>query len=349
MLKPLKVAVLSSAPRCICVVFLLASALCAAGAEHNNRMLHIPAGAFMMGDGHDVGGRDERPAHRVSLSAFWMDRLEVSNADMRDVMQWAFDNGHVRVETNGVFNVHGASRELLDGDDWNAEIHFKDDRFTVLQGRDTFPCIEVTWFGALAYANFRSLREGLAPCIDLVDWHCTFRADGYRLPSEAEWERAARGGLEGHHYPWASPGEKYWEPVRGRHANFWGSDDAYENEAGYNLSTPVGYYNGEQRPAGVVMTNGYGLMDMTGNVEEWCWDVYNDDEYRKERALQKDPVGPAGGSYRVVRGGSWITGQKEAWAEKSIKSQRYHLRIADRTRRDPRRGQHFRGFRCVRR
>ena len=312
-------------------------------------MLRIPAGAFRMGDALGVGGHDEKPLHVPRLSAFWMDRCETSNDEMREVLQWAYAQDWLRVATNGFFNTQGLSRELIDSDDWNAELHFKDGVFSVTPGRERFPCIEVTWFGALAFANFRSLKEGFEPCVNFEDWSCNFSRNGYRLPTEAEWEKAARGGLVGHPFPWNSSGGKYWDHVQGRHANFWGSGDAFEQAEGYTLSTPVGYYDGSQSPAGPAMTNAYGLLDMTGNVEEWCWDVYSRAAYKKRAAQGVNPAGPSEGKTRVVRGGSWITGQKEEWASKSLEAQRYHLRIADRTWRDPGRGQHFRGFRCVRR
>ncbi|MDA1045289.1 MAG: SUMF1/EgtB/PvdO family nonheme iron enzyme, partial [Verrucomicrobia bacterium] len=133
-------------------------------------MVRIPAGAFKMGDALGLGGEDEKPVHTPRLSEFWMDRCEISNDDMREVMQWAYDQNRIHIATNGVFNTQGAVRELLDSDDWNAEIRFSDGVFSVAAGRENFPCVEVTWFGALAFTNFRSLQEGLDPCIDFNDW-----------------------------------------------------------------------------------------------------------------------------------------------------------------------------------
>ncbi len=325
------------------------SFLHASGAPACGDMVEIPSGAFVMGDQNGVGAGDESPAHRVQIDAFLIDRCEVSNGLVAEVYQWALGQGMIMVTTGGVYNAGGRRQLLLDTQDWNAELSIDGADVVVQAGRELFPCVEVTWYGAQAYCRFRSLMENLEPCLDFTTWQCDFRATGYRLPTEAEWEKAARGGLPGHVFPWPGRGRDFADLVLPSHANYWESGDPFDGIGGYNFASPVGYYNGQQVPAGTVMTNGYGLYDMCGNVEEWCWDYYSKDWYATPHAGLPNTAGPPAGSRRVVRGGSWLTGQKESWSGKSLAAQRYHLRIADRTWRDPERGQHFRGFRSVRR
>jgi len=126
---------------------------------------------------------------------------------------------------------------------------------------------------------------------DWVKWNM-----GYRLPTEAEWEKASRGGLSGRRFPWG-------DTITHSQANYY-SDAFYA----YDTSPTRGYhpiYNDGvypyTSPAGSFAANGYGLYDMAGNVWEWCWDWYG----AYGSASQTDPRGPAGGSYRVIRGGGW--------------------------------------------
>jgi len=131
---------------------------------------------------------------------------------------------------------------------------------------------------------------------DIASTMVKWSANGYRLPTEAEWEKAARGGLLGQRYPWGNT-------IANNQANYSASGDPFES--GSPATTPCGYYNGGQTPAGVNMANGYGLYDMAGNVWEWCWDWYGSGYYADPTA-NSDPRGPAsGGSYRVLRGGAW--------------------------------------------
>ena len=105
----------------------------------------------------------------------------------------------------------------------------------------------VSWYGCLAYCNYRSGMDGFVGCYDLSDWTCNFQNNGYRLPTEAEWEKAARGWLESEDYPW---GASLPDASRGNIANNIGS------------TTNVGKY----------AANDYGIFDMAGNLSEWCWD-----------------------------------------------------------------------------
>jgi len=144
---------------------------------------------------------------------------------------------------------------------------------------ENLPVENVSWYDAILYCNIRSKQEGLIPCYLFLDGQilCDFSSDGYRLPTEAEWEFAARGGSDGNRQAYA------------------GSD---------RLSS-VGWYvdnaDAKTHAVGSLEPNRLGLFDMSGNVSEWCWDWYGD--YPNHPIV--DPRGPTSGVWRVERGGGW--------------------------------------------
>jgi formylglycine-generating enzyme required for sulfatase activity len=162
------------------------------------------------------------------------------------------------------------------------------------------PVVGVTWHDAVAFAN----------------WLSTATGEKYRLPTEAEWESACRGGLTGQPFPWGNQ-----PPEQGQRflANY--NPNPYDKD-GFLFSAPVGSFP----------SNGYGLFDMSGNVAEWCGDWYDADYY--SRSPYENPQGPASGTYRVIRGGSWYARARE-------------LRCAARQFFRPSRTDGFIGFRLV--
>ena len=272
--------------------------VCPDGTAHENMVL-IPAGTFDMGDHWGGGDSDELPIHTVTLDAFYMDIDEVSSSEYADYLNTAHAQGRVTVSGGVVYQVSGVEEPLCDTHSYDPDsrIHWNGSLFTVEGSKEEHPMLEVSWYGACAYANQLSRDHGLTPCYDETNWTCDFNADGYRLPTEAEWEYAARGGEHNpyYFYPWG-------DTVDGSKANFASSGDPYET-GDFPWTTPAGYYDGNQTPAGVDMANGYGLYDMSGNVWEWCWDWYQDDYYSS--SPPDNPTGPASGSYRVLRGGGW--------------------------------------------
>lgn len=286
----------------------------------------IPSGSFEMGDHHDLGGKehpsDEIPIHVVHLDAFYMAAMETTNREYCLYLNSSRLSGALRVEQGVVTSGDGstlycdtaesdpASSILWDGHD-----------FSVDTLRQDHPVVCVRWYGAVAYCNWLSTRDGFSPCYDLSTWSCDFSRDGFRLPTEAEWEFAARGGCCKPYsiFPWG-------DEVNKNRANWPNSGDPYE--AGpYPWTTPVGFYNGElhkrtdfswpgdameyQTEAGA---NAYGLYDLSGNAWEWVNDWYARDYY--ENSPASNPTGPStgqampdGAPYHVLRGGNWFNGE----------------------------------------
>ncbi len=239
-------------------------------------MAYVPAGTFQMGSQDGYG--DERPVHTVYLDAYWIDQTEVTNA-----MYAAF--------LNALGNRSEGGAIWLDADDSNVLILQSLGEWKSKTGYENHPVVEVTWYGARAYC----------------EWV------GRRLPTEAEWEKAARGGLEEMQYPW---GDEY--PV---------CIPSMENGAQYYSCS------GATVPVGTFALNGYGLYDMAGNTWEWVADWYNS-RYYNDSPLD-NPEGPSSGSTRVVRGGSWSNAGSL-------------LRVAYRYWGNPADSYSYIGFRCAR-
>jgi formylglycine-generating enzyme required for sulfatase activity len=247
----------------------------------------VPHGSFLMGDGEAYCGEDERV---VSLTRdFELGRYEITNEEFITWVQWAYDQGYVTATSSSVQdNLDGSSEELVDLDDPNCEIQFSSGTFSLRNAgygeNPDHPVKEVTWFGAAAFCDWISLREGITRAYDHSTWECNggdpYSADGYRLPTDAEWEWAAQYDDE-RRYPWGNT-----SPDCSR-ANYGGC-------TGWTVA--VGSY------AGAPSIEGEFLYDMAGNVWEWCNDWHVCD---LGTTTVTDPVGPSSGLRRVLRGGSW--------------------------------------------
>lgn len=223
----------------------------------NKNLVCVPAGAFTMGS--NLGGLDEQPVHNVYLDAYYIDKYEVTNSQYVAFLNEALATGEIQANSSTVTK---DDHELLDLNDPYCQISFNGNRFSVKDDNAFYPVIEVSWYGADAYAKHY----------------------GKRLPTEAEWEKAARG-TEGRSYPWGNNGPD-------------SSNCNCKDNIGH--TTPVGQYS----PIG---DSPYGCCDMIGNVWEWCNDWYDKDYYKEchQQGTVTDPPGPKSGRYRVLRGGAF--------------------------------------------
>jgi formylglycine-generating enzyme len=234
-------------------------------------------------DSWSEGNLDERPVHPVEVAPFYLQAKETTKAEWDTVYTWALTNGYV-------FDSAGAGK---------ASNH---------------PVVEVNWYDAVKWCNARSQKEGLIPCyytdaartvvyktgrVDLTHEHVLWTGDGYRLPTEAEWEKAARGGAQGRRFPWG-------DTITHALANYDSSSSfAYDTSSSRGLHPSYDYRDPPYTaPVGSFAPNEFGLYDMTGNVWEWCWDRYGSNYYANSQIM--NPLGATTGSLRIDRGGSWF-------------------------------------------
>ena len=228
-------------------------------------MVFVQGGSFQMGDTFGGGATDQKPVHPVTVSSFYLGTNAVTQKEWRDVM--------------------GSNPSYFKADD--------------------LPVVNVSWLDAVQYCNKLSARKGLEPCYEFngANVICDFSKNGFRLPTEAEWEFAARGGVR-------SKGTMY-------------SGAAKPDGIGWLASNS----EGAPHPVGQKKPNELGLFDMTGNVWQWCWDRYAP----YGAGPQTDPQGASSGDNRVLRGGSWnssdwsIAHRNESWAVGSTNDEGFRV------------------------
>ena len=242
------------------------------GGNQEERFVLIPAGTFQMGS--NEGWNENKPVHEVTITKpFYTGKYEVTQAEYEKYCSYGSSS---------------PSSSYGDG--------------------DNYPAYYVSWYDALVYCNKRSIAEGLTPCYSISastdpdDWGevpyyyedpsrttwdaatCDFKANGYRLPTEAEWEYAARAG------------DNTVDSL-----TYSGTSDLNE------LEEYAWYYSNSNdaiHEVGTKLPNAYGLYDMSGNVKEWCWNWLTS-EYDENTEGGNNPTGSSAGSVRVCRGGSW--------------------------------------------
>ncbi len=268
-------------------------------------MVLIPGGTFQMGDNLGDGWSSELPVHTVTVDSFYMGKYEVTNGQYCDYLNSAKSQGLITITSGVVYQPgSGTSRPYCDTSTSSSysQIDYSGGVFSVRtkNGRDMSndPMVQVSWYGAVAYCNWRSRQEGKRECYNLSTWNCDFSKRGYRLATEAEWEYAARGGLAGRRFPWG-------DTISHSQANYYACPSCYT----YDVNPTEGYHPDWDdvypytSPRGSFAANGYGLYDMAGNVLEWCNDRWQYDYYSSSST--NNPTGPISGEFRVIRGGRW--------------------------------------------
>ena len=249
------------------VVFLFLPVLASAGElpgsiteKDGIEMVLVPGGDFIMGS-EEEDLKEIAPQHTVHVDAFYMDRYEVNNKQFVEFLNEAKPSeGKEGLRWKWIVlrsDLSDKTREIM----WPAEIIYEDKKYTAFSGFEMYPAITVTWDAADAYC----------------EWV------GKRLPTEAEWEKAARGGLQQKAYPWGNE-----IPTSG--VNF---DKRWRLNSEPSPTIPVDNY----------LANGYGLYNIVGNVWEWCSDWFQPNYYKN--TPDRNPKGPETGVQKVLRGGSW--------------------------------------------
>ena len=257
-------------------------------------MIYIPAGEFEMGSSFFesvvlTNGRlflfpDQRPKHTVYLDAFWIDQTEVTVEMFRKFIEATGYKTSAEKEGWGKPWAEGPEESewpKTEGVDW---LHPQNPESIA---QDDHPVVQVSWEDAMAYCRWV----------------------GGRLPTEAQWEKAARG-TDGRRFPWG-------DEFNGTYLNYgdqrcpverWRDTD-YDD--GYAYTSPVGSYPEGASP--------YGVLDMAGNVWDWTYDWYDEDYY--ENSPNRNPMGPESGRVRSMRGGAWYDGEPEGWVNCVVRHQ----------------------------
>ena len=310
--------------------------------DKHDGMVWIPAGNFMMGGDNEQARKDEYPKHGVKVNGFYMDATEVTNAQFSEFVKatgyittaekdinWEEIKSQVPPNTpkppdsilkaaSLIFVPTKSEVNLNDYSQWwawtrGANWKHPNGPSSNIIGKDNFPVTHVSWDDAVAYSKWA----------------------GKRLPTEAEWEYAARGGLINNSYSWG----KTFDEMGASKCNFWQGNFPYLNlnKDGFMGAAPVKSF----------APNGYGLYDVAGNVWEWCADLYNNDYYTQlsKTKLAINPKGPTKSfdpdepliTKRVMRGGSFLCNDSYCSG----------YRVSARMKSSPDSGMEHLGFRCV--
>ena len=286
---------------------------------------YIPGGEYAMGDHFGFVDpqhpSDEIPIHNVKVDSFYMTKTETTNQQFLTFLNASLIQGSIEVRDKIVY-LTGGSDILCYTNQFELwySISYDGTVFSMADFRASHPMVGVMWFGAVDFCNWLSQQNGFQECYNLSTWECDFTQNGYRLPTEAEWEFAGRGGHIDPYFNYPTG-----NTVNTAQANLPVSGDPYEIGA-YPNSTPVGFYDGTLKQksdynwpgsAATYQTadgaNGFGLYDMQGNVWELINDWYGQDYYSvspydNPKGPESGFIMPDGKPYRGMRGGNWYNG-----------------------------------------
>ncbi|MDX2133475.1 MAG: SUMF1/EgtB/PvdO family nonheme iron enzyme [Saprospiraceae bacterium] len=279
----------------------------------------VPGGVFDMGDVFGDGGTDELPVHRVQLRPFHMGRTEVAIREFKTfVAETKYKTQAEQVGASEI--IQNGALTAVNGVDW------RHDEFGRQRLDERYPVVHVSWLDAVHFCNWLSRKNKLKEVyvISGAEVKADWDANGYRLPTEAEWEYAARSGGKRYPFAWGqgNPNGNIADEALQSHfpeLNVWG---------GYN----DGFVYAAQ--AGLFEQGDLGLCDITGNVLEWCWDWYEENFYQ-QAGNSDNPHGPSIGDKRVVRGGHW-------------RNSKANLRVTSRAKSAPEKSSSLIGFRVCR-
>lgn len=286
----------------------------------------LSGGVFEMGDHHNYVDpqhpSDEKPLHQVKINPIYMATTETTNQQYLTYLSSALAAGRIEVRNGVVYAVGGNDIYCFTYQYANySSIGYDGKTFSIIDFRANHPMVGVMWFGAAAYCNWLSTQNGLDECYDLKTWSCDFTKNGYRLPTEAEWEYTGRGGQYNPYYifPWGDEADN-------ARANWPSSGDPYETGT-LPYTTPAGFYNGklhtkaefnwpssQQNYQTANGANAFGLYDMSGNVWELVNDWYGQNYYSlspfdNPKGPDTGFIMPDGKPYRGMRGGNWYNGE----------------------------------------
>jgi formylglycine-generating enzyme required for sulfatase activity len=271
-------------------------------------LISIPGGEFIMGRDGAPAETDDYWTHRVSVSGFRLGATEVTNRDLVAVYNQALRQGLIEVRDGsaGTANLYDKASDMFLLTTWNSKApggffprpELKDGLLHISDEYSLHPAVRISWYAAAAYCNYRSRFEGLQPVFDDQLESFDVSRNGYRLPSEAEWEYAARERGSDIVYPWGSGepnaniADRSYKKTYPQHSSWTGYDDGFAHTA------PVASFG----------PNSLGLYDMGGNAAEWCINWFYRYPGYGNSAFLVDPFGPESpdsGAIKTYRGGSW--------------------------------------------
>jgi len=258
-------------------------------------LILVNGGSFQMGDIHDEGEENEFPVHSVELSPYYIGKYEITNSQVVSVFNWGISKNLVSTESNNFTVPEVLHTELIVLYGEKECIKFDGSQLIVDEGKNDFPCNVLTWYGSAYYCNLLSIISEIIPAFETTgilfpNWQCDFSTSGYRLPTEAEWEFAARGGES-----WTDS-LKYSGCNRTSNLRDYGWISINSNDKIHNI--------------GMLLPNQLGIYDMTGNVLEACWgkvDTGNNNYFQDcfDQGIVTNPTGSNNTTLHILRGGSW--------------------------------------------